>query len=72
MFVLAEFAVLGCANPMSGEYLFEYVGVTTDCPAVEIENEPMVVEVADDGETVTIGGLECLLDGTTFTCESSF
>ncbi|MDP2317103.1 MAG: hypothetical protein Q8P41_29695 [Pseudomonadota bacterium] len=73
--IVFAFALVGCASPTTGEYLFEEVSTTTDCPEVEdtggepAENEPVAVKVSDEGDSVSIGGFDCPLDGNTFTCE---
>lgn len=69
---LAPLLAIGCATPTSGDYLFEEVSTTTDCPEVEdtggeeAENEPIEVTVNDDKTTVTFSEIEFPLEGTSF------
>jgi hypothetical protein len=61
-----------CATPTTGDYLFEEVSTTTDCPEVEdtggeeAEAEPVHVTVNADKTTVTLFEAEFPLDGTAF------
>lgn len=69
---LAPLLAIACATPTSGDYLFEEVSTTSDCPEVEdtggeeAENEPVAVTVNDDKTTVTLSEIEYPLEGTSF------
>lgn len=72
------FAMSACFNPTSGDYTFEEVESSTDCPEVEDtgsgegEAEPTAVAVNEDKTTMVIGegegAYDCTMDGKSFTC----
>lgn len=70
------FFMLACAAPVptSGEYTFEEVDTTTDCPPAEdgededAYSEPIAIRVDADEEGFTIFDVPCELDGASFDC----